>query len=105
MNENEKASWRVDWDQVQDLGRIPDARLARRLGVSAAAVGEARRARGIPVHEKRRNRRPEPLDAVWVKVDPLLGQMPDTDIARRYGLSAQQVRARRARLDIPRWCA
>jgi hypothetical protein len=102
--EPRKASWVVDWDDVRDLGRVPDGRLARRLGVTPAAVRNARLVRGIPAHEKR-TARTGAHPGTWVKVDPLLGTMPDTELARRFGVRVGMVRSRRARLGIPVWCA
>jgi hypothetical protein len=38
----------VDWDKVEDLGKVPDKVLAERLGCSVPAVYNARRLRKIP---------------------------------------------------------
>ncbi len=45
--EGPSSSYDIDWDKITTLGNHPDAVIARRLGVSKAAVGRARRARGI----------------------------------------------------------
>ena len=37
----------IDWDAVEDLGRVSDATIAARLGVSSVAVLVARKRRGI----------------------------------------------------------
>ena len=42
----------IEWD-AQPLGQMPDAELARQLGVSRYTVAYARRARGIPSHGRR----------------------------------------------------
>ena len=50
-------------DRVALLGTMPDAALARRLGLSTGAVLQARRSRGIPAYS--------PAAAgVWVPLDP-----------------------------------
>lgn len=105
MDEARKGSWVVAWDEVQDLGQMPDAKLGRRLGVTAAAVRSARLSRGIPAYERRRTARTGSHPGTWPKVDPLLGQMPDAEVARRFGIPVGMVRSRRAKLGIPRWWA
>lgn len=37
----------IDWDDIDDLGEVPDAVIAKRLRVSAQAVQSARSRRGI----------------------------------------------------------
>ena len=50
-------------DRVALLGTMPDAALARQLGLSTGAVLQARRSRGIPAYS--------PAAAgVWVPLDP-----------------------------------
>lgn len=41
----------VDWD-IQPLGEMPDAEIARQLGVSRARVQQMRAKRGIPKYEE-----------------------------------------------------
>lgn len=38
----------IDWDKVQELGKMPDTKLAKKLGVSHKTVSCARYARDIP---------------------------------------------------------
>lgn len=45
----------INWDD-QPLGKMPDARLARKLGVGQTTVCEARKRRGIPVYRGGRQR-------------------------------------------------
>jgi hypothetical protein len=44
----------VKWDTVADLGKVRDSVIARRFGVSPAAVHYARTRRGIPAYEQHR---------------------------------------------------
>lgn len=43
----------IDWDNVTDLGEVPDSVIAERFGISAAAVHAARRRRSIPPYVSR----------------------------------------------------
>ena len=91
------------WDTVEDLGLVPDAEIAKRYGVSKAAVGMARRARSIfvisPGEQTIRtgSRRGFPFD--WSAVDWSVGN--DLVVAVTYGLSPHTVTAARIRLGIP----
>lgn len=53
----------IAWDD-QPLGEIPDAELARRIGVSRQAVAAARAARGIPAAPRRHTVRVTPT--LWI---------------------------------------
>ena len=78
------------------LGQIPDARLARKLGISLVSVQLERRRRGI---EPFRPRRP---DIQWTRqMIQLLGTDIDDRIAERLGLSMPSVRHKRQRMGIP----
>lgn len=107
---------RTDWDAVPDLGKVPDRELARRLGVSPVAVGQARDARGIPRCQRGQSRvlpdvspcagnmtpdnvRDERGCIVWTRVDWSAGS--DADIAKAIGSNISTVRAARERLGIP----
>lgn len=70
-----RSAWRkprhvkgVDWDQVETLGKVPDAELAVQLGVSEHSVHRARRVRGIPPftakYRHRARREPQVLQHV-----------------------------------------
>ena len=43
----------IDWDSIRELGRLPDAELARKLGCDRRSVCQARRVRKIPSARKR----------------------------------------------------
>ena len=78
------------------LGRIPDAELAGKLGVSLDAVQGERRRRGI---EPFRPRRPA---IEWTsKMIRLLGTDIDSHVAEKLGLPAYSVRQKRQRIGIP----
>ncbi len=62
------------------LGRLPDASVASRLGISAVRVGQLRRARGIPSYREQRS--PD-----WSSVQHLLGVSPDSAIAAHLGVT------------------
>lgn len=83
----------IDWTR-QPLGEVPDAQLARELGVHRSTVTRARRARRIRgTHEKPR--------IAWDKVP--LGEYPDTDIARSLGLPLYRVTQARTERGIAPW--
>lgn len=67
------ARTQIAWDDVPELGVVPDSELARRLGVTRRAVQHARAVRGLASPRKR-------------------GQRPGTEHARSV-LTAAQVRA------------
>lgn len=89
----------IDWD-AQPLGIETDGEIARRLGVSAEAVGAQRKKRGI-----RRVHRPDlttigkPSGIDW-DAQPL-GVETDGEIARRLGVSQVAVNMQRRKRGIP----
>lgn len=92
------------WTKEEDalLGTDIDSAVARRLGVAKSSVAIRRQILGISTYqESLRGRkveaRPSPLPAeAW----PLLGTIPDLEIARRYALSTYLVRQCRRKLGI-----
>jgi hypothetical protein len=92
----------IDWDKVVILGILPDRTIARQLKCSPNSVKYARRKRGIPLplsSEERRGKA-KTLGIKWDDIEDF-GQVPDTVIARRIGVSSGAVcKARRAR-NIP----
>jgi hypothetical protein len=52
---------RIDWNNEPRLGQVPDAQLARALGVGKSAVHRARTARGILATAKGKPGRRPPL--------------------------------------------
>lgn len=88
----------VQWSAkaLKLLGRIPDAQLARKVGISLDAVQSERRRRSI---EPSRPRRP---DIQWTgKMIQLLGTDIDSRVATRLGLPEHSVRQKRQRISIP----
>ena len=79
----------TDWDQVPDLGKVPDRVIADRLGCSLSAVHRQRKARGIPRH------RPD-----WDSVAEDFGVVADCVIAKRLGCSNSTVGIERRRRGI-----
>lgn len=82
----------IAWDDVPELGVVPDSELARRLGVTRRAVQHARAVRGLASPRKR-------------------GQRPGTDHARSVLTAAQVRRVHRlarqgwSQRDIAGWLA
>jgi len=77
------------------LGKIPDAEIARRAGLSGVAVSAMRRRRGIARFET--ERRP------WAaKARLMLGKVSDAEIARRVGVIPMSVSRLRHELGIAR---
>jgi len=73
---------------VARLGREPDLRLARELGISDSSVRKKRERYGIPPFLRKPRWTPEEL--------ALVGTAPDAEIAQKLGRSLQAVeRARR----------
>lgn len=83
----------IDWIK-QPLGEVPDAQLARELGVHRSTVTRARRARRI------RGTHEEPHVA-WDKVP--LGEYPDTDIASSLGVPLHRVTRARIERGVAAW--
>lgn len=80
----------INWD-AQPLGKVSDAELARRNGVSAAAVFGARKRRGIKI-EGRIDWDSQPL-----------GQISDSELATKLGVSQSAVSQQRAHREIARF--
>lgn len=81
----------IDWDCIQELGKVPDVELAKRLGVTSSAVGKARKRRGLD--------RLMPAYIDW-EAQPL-GKVPDIELARRLGVSNAAVNSARRARAIP----
>jgi len=91
-----KSTWTPERDAL--LGTMPDARLARRLGLTPNAVFERRRARGIaPFAPSAAERRKK-----WTKRRlARLGQVTDRELAEELGMTASSVVEKRMSLGIP----
>ncbi|HWM94150.1 MAG TPA: hypothetical protein VN493_25560 [Thermoanaerobaculia bacterium] len=77
---------------VARLGREPDRKIARELGIADSVVNKKRRRHGIPPFLAKRRWTPEEL--------ALVGTAPDAEIARKLGRTPQAVAyARRMKLD------
>ncbi|HSL83195.1 MAG TPA: hypothetical protein VLF66_10480, partial [Thermoanaerobaculia bacterium] len=77
------------------LGEVPDAELARRMGVQPRTVGRERSRRGIPPF----NRSPDVQwtpESIW-----LLGTDSDRRVAEELGIGAHSVTHKRLALGIP----
>lgn len=64
------------------LGTVPDTEIARLFSLTRARVGQIRCAEGIPRTENRHRSR-QPWLAHIDMIEPLLGKVPDSEIARR----------------------
>lgn len=80
----------IDWD-IQPLGEMTDAEIARQLKVSRERVRQVRSKRGIPKYV-------EP-DPEWLEE---LGTRFDAEIARENGIATSTVSRQRAKLGIDR---
>lgn len=91
------AERRVDWRrEARQLGTMPDAELARRLGVSTPCVRGQRHRRGIPPFA------PRPPLLVWTRERvALLGRLPDEVLARRWRISKSSVICARIANGVP----
>jgi uncharacterized protein YjcR len=78
-----------DWD-AQPLGKMPDLKIAERLGCSQVAVFKQRVARGIP---------PCRTSIRWEYVG--LGLKPDRVIAEQIGCKTNTVHYQRKKRGIP----
>ena len=84
----------INWNTIEDFGKIPDVELARKLGVSPQAVLQARKRRGITALN------PSPrYDIDWSQVP--LGKMTDQHIADILRCSETYVCIKRQRAGIP----
>lgn len=82
---------RINWDEVKDLGKISNSKIARRLGCSEALVRLACKARNISFKPRR-------ID--WKAVTDL-GKIWDLTIAKRLNIHQATVSHARTRLGIP----
>lgn len=87
----------VDWDTVEDLGKVYDKVLADRFGVSTKEVFRARKARKIPPFTTSKRRIVHP-DIDWSK--ELSGDADSKEIADRLGVSTSTVSYHRQKLGL-----
>ena len=80
---------RIDWSKVEDLGKVPDGVIARRLGCDASVVWRARTKRKI-----------NSIYRDWDAVEDL-GKTWDKDIAERLGVAEAGVCGARKVRNIP----
>jgi len=85
----------VDWD-AQPLGEVPDAELAKELGVSKSAVLKARQQRG-----SKGTRPPRKKSEIDWDAQPL-GEVFDSQLARELGVDAKTVQRARNKRGIKR---
>jgi hypothetical protein len=77
------------------LGTIPDAALAKKLGMAVATVLKKRQKLGIPA-----SRPAKPID--WNRdLIATLGKLPDRDVAKLFRINVLSVYKKRFDLDIP----
>jgi hypothetical protein len=89
----------IDWDAMDDLGKVPDGVIAQRLGITSAAVLSARKKRGIEAFGGQRTGG-KGID--WDSVSDL-GSVPDAEIAQRLNISVAAVGSQRQRRGIERF--
>lgn len=100
----------IDWSNVLDLGKVYDIEIAKRLNCCVEHVRKARTTLGIASHRKnngekkkeRENKR-IPLSVIKSRWDniSLLGQIPDSILAKQLGCSYTTVGIQRRRRNIP----
>jgi hypothetical protein len=100
----------IDWSNVLDLGEVYDIEIAKRLNCCIELVRKARTTLGIASHRKnngkkkkeRENKR-TPLSVIKSRWDniPLLGQIPDSILAKQLGCAYTTVGIQRRRRNIP----
>lgn len=79
---------------IAKLGTIPDAALARRIGLSVGTVLKKRQALGIPASRPAKSINWTPA------VIAMLGKFPDGEIARFHGMNVLSVQKKRVSLGI-----
>ena len=77
-----KPNERIDWEGIP-LGEFSDGEIARRYGLKAQTVSNARRRMGIPSHRKYAIKADKIID--W-DLEPRLGKMPDRVLQRVLGV-------------------
>lgn len=101
---------------IQQLGKVPDQVIAEKAGVSRAVTVSFRQRLGIPAYNGHRKRSPtetvapvpaapqdKPFRGRKSALDQyinLLGKLPDAEIARRAGVTSENVRTYRQRRNI-----
>ena len=89
-------------DQRAQLGTMPDAALAARIGTSEETIRRRRLEAGIPAFG-RLSGKLHPQKFQWEANGlELLGALPDKEIATRLGISTDLVRRERRARNIPR---
>jgi hypothetical protein len=88
----------IQWD-CHPLGRVPDAELAKQLGVTISAVQAARRTRGITVYKHNGRKKYRNHRIKWD--DQPLGELPDRELADQLGVEASEVGCARYKRGIP----
>lgn len=92
----------IDWSQIPELGKLPDAQVAAIYGLKVQTVANGRRLQGIPstdrfAHKKASHK----ID--WDN-EKRLGQVPDRVLQRLLKIgSASSVSQARTRRGIPRF--
>jgi hypothetical protein len=84
---------RIDWNNEPRLGKVPDAQLARALGLAQVSVRRARERRGIPATKGARGPRPALLLTLKPHTLALLEQA-----AREAGMTVEETA--RALLEV-----
>ena len=87
---NKQKPQNINWDELP-LGKMPDAKIAKKLGIYPSTVATERKKRNIPSHRKSKFN----LD------DQPLGMVPDVEIARKLGINKETVARFRKRKGIP----
>lgn len=86
-------SKRIDWSKVEDLGKVPDSVIAKRLGIPASKVWVARYKRGISGCG-----RASKCSIDWDSLP--YGKMTDRALAKAYRVSIVRISAERQRRNI-----
>ena len=85
---------RVSNEMLQELGTVPDNKLARKYGVTDSTVNWWRNLLGIPLAIK-------PVRHDWSIADPYWGKATDSEISRITGIPRETIVAHRKSKGIP----
>ncbi len=84
----------TDIDAPTPEGEMPgECKVKPSMSVSFANTARKKK-------EAKKKKREEKINADWVEIDPLLGTLPDWNIAKKFGKSYGAVNARRTKLGI-----
>ena len=92
------------WASVEPMmGKMPDAEVADVLGVTRQAVTYQRKKRGIAPWEDIAPLGRRQTAEAWASVEPMMGKMPDAEVADVLGVTRRAVAYQRKKRGIAPW--